>query len=216
MVIAVEDCRLAYTAVPKAGCSSVKAMLATIDPKVELPAPDQVTNSTYHAIYPTRRFHKYHFARLDGVYRFTVVRDPIKRLMSVYTNRVAEQRDLHKSRKLRRRRVLPLDPDPDFFFFNLERYARLSSIVRHHVLPAILFTGPDLDDYDRVFRTDQMDEVADVLSERGGVPVKAARANRSRANLSFDDLKPETRDSLRPFLAGEYRHLAGYFDDPLT
>lgn len=216
MVIAVTDWGIVYAAVPKAGCSSVKAMLAKIDPNVTLPAPELLTNGTYHSIYPTRRFRAEAFARHRDAYSFTVVRDPIRRLMSVYTNRVVGLRDLHKSRMLKRRGVLPLDPDPDTFLLNLRRYMRLSSIVRHHTLPTSLFTGPDLSVYSQVFRTEQMDDVAHVLSERSGIPVEPARANKSSAKLLFDDLKPETRDSLRPFLMDEYKHLRAFIDNPLT
>lgn len=216
MVISVDAWKLAYTAVPKAGCSSVKAMLAEIDPTVTLPEPESRSNKVYHQIYPTRRFRQKLFDRHQDGYRFTVVRDPIRRLMSVYTNRVVGLGDLHKSRMLTRRQVLPLDPDPDTFFQNLRRYMRMSSIIRHHSLPASLFAGPDLSIYDRVYRTDQMGELAEFLITRSGHALTVARANSSESRLDFDDLASQTRDALRPFLETEYSYLAGHIENRLA
>lgn len=216
MVIAVETPSLAYAPIPKSGCSSVKAMLSEIDPVAARYNGPEVGQKRYHAIYPTRRFRQKRMARLARAFRFTVVRDPIRRLMSVYTNRVLELRELHNSRKLRNRGTLPLDPDPDTFFQNLGEYRHLSWAIKHHALPAHFFTGPDLGLYDQVFRTDQMGDLAKQLSEMSGRPVAATKANASRATLAFDDLAPRTRDGLREYLDAEYRHLTGYFDNPFT
>lgn len=213
MVIAVDASRLAYAPVPKSGCSSVKAMLMEIDPAQ---AGQEAGQKNYHAAYPTRRFRAKRKPLLADFFRFTVVRDPIRRLMSVYTNRVVELRELHNSRKLRNRKVLPLDPDPDTFFQNLAAYMHHSWAIKHHALPAHFFTGPDLGFYDEVYRTDQMDKVAAALSDRTGRPVQAKRANASGARLAFDDLAPATRDSLRPYLMREYNHLRRYFSNPLA
>lgn len=215
MVIKVDSWNLIYCAVPKAGCSSVKAMLADIDPEVTLPPPEERTNRTYHEIYPTTKFRPRVF-HAGEAYRFTMVRDPIKRLMSVFTNRVVEKRELHNSRRLKRRQVLPLDPDPDTFFQNLTRYAQLSSSIKHHAAPISRYTGPDLAAFDRIYRTDEMPDLAGFLSGRSGITVTAARANSSGAKLEFDSLTPETRDMLRQHLQPEYDYLAGVIDNPFS
>lgn len=214
MVISVEDHGLAYSAVPKAGCSSVKAMLAEVDPNVSLPPERERTGDTWHSLYPTRRWRGDVFSQYTRSFRFTVVRDPIKRLMSVYTNRVVDKKDLHKSRKLQRRGGMPMDPDPDTFFANLSKYSELSSIIKHHVLPARMFAGPDLSQYDKVYRTEQIGELAEDLAERTGREVSVKRANKSTTSLKFDDLTPHTRHKLRPYLNAEYRYLSAWFDNP--
>lgn len=216
MVIAIDTFKLAYMAVPKAACTSVKAMLAEIDPNVTLPPPEERNDLTYHALYQTRRFRTDRFKRHKDAFRFTVVRDPIRRLISVYTNRVVGLRDLHNSRKLVRRGTLPLDPDPDTFFQNLATYRRLSSVIRHHALPTWLFTGDDLGVYDRVFRTDQMAELAGILSERAGRAIPVERANSSGIRLDFEELAPKTRDMLVPILRKEYAFLKGHVEDRLS
>jgi hypothetical protein len=214
MAIVVEKHGMLFMAVPKAASSSVKAMLAQIDPDVTLPEPHLLTESTYHGIYQTRRFRPHRFAQYDGYLRFTVIRDPLRRLLSVYTNRVVGMKELHNSRKLRRRGVLPLDPDPDTFFLNLDQYMQLASVIRHHVLPTRLFTGPDLSVYDHVFKTDQIDDVARMLSDKSGFALRPSNVNVSKARLLFSDLAPATRDALRPVIEPEYDLLGDYFDNP--
>jgi len=217
MVIAVEAHRIAYMALPKAGCSSVKAALAQVDPAVTLPPEEEIDVMTWHAIYPTSRFRPHRWKRFGpDWWRFCVVRDPARRLMSCYTDRVVDKRDLHKSRKLRRGRVdLPQDPDPDFFFRNLRAYAEASSSIKHHCLGAWHFVGPRPLDYDRVYKTEEMGQLAADLSERVGQPVEMTRENRSSVTLALGDLAPATRDALRPFLAREYEHLSDFYENPL-
>ena len=216
MVIAVANAGLAYAPVPKAGCSSVKAMLAQVDPDVTLPNPDKVSNRLFHAMYPTRRYNRWRFRNTRDLFRFTVVRDPLKRLMSVYTNKVVHKKELFNSRKIRTGVAdLPPDPDPDFFFQNLAAYIDAASVIKHHALPTRLFTGQDLGGYDVVFRTSEMDDVARTLSERTKQKVQAVRVNSSEVKLDFQDLKWRTVDALRPFVADEYAHLKDYFENPL-
>lgn len=216
MVIAVPKAQLAYMAVPKAACSSVKAMLAQVDPDVTLPPPDQRDLLTYHRIYQTRRFRSDDWSNYDGYFRFTVVRDPIKRLMSVYTNRVVEFQDLKNSRAIRNGDAgLPVDPDPDFFYQNLMDYRNAVSSIKHHILPSELFTGPDLGVYDRVYRTSEIPALAAELSEKTGQPLDATRENRSETKLDYADLSPKTHAALRDRLMVEYDHLSDYFDNPL-
>ncbi|MDU8913113.1 sulfotransferase family 2 domain-containing protein [Aestuariicoccus sp. MJ-SS9] len=218
MVIAIDAHKIAYMAVPKAGCSSVKRALAHIDPSVTLPPEAERDVYTWHAIYPTKRFRPQRWQAFedDDWFRFTVVRDPVRRLMSCYVNRVVELKELHNCRKILRGRVdLPKDPDPDFFFQNLKAYREASSSIKHHALGSWLFTGPDLTRYSRVYKVEEMDELARKLTEISGQPVEMPRENKSSFKLTLDDLKPRTFAAILPHLDREYAHLSGYYDNPL-
>jgi hypothetical protein len=213
VVVAVDTLGLAYMPLPKAACSSVKAALARLDPAVA--APDgPVPAETWHAIYPTRRFRPHRWQAYARHWRFCVVRDPIRRLMSCYTDRVVGRGILHHSRRLRRMHDLPADPDADFFFGHLDRYAALSSDIRHHTLGAWLFLRRPEEVFDRVYRTDELPCLAAELGRRAGRPVKLPVENASEATLRFDDLSPVTRDRLRPFLLQEYRTLSQFYENP--
>ena len=216
MVVAIEPLRIAYMAVPKAACTSVKAALAAVDPNVprgaELLAADPLE---VHKIYPTMRFRRHRWVTYQGWFRFTVVRDPLARLLSVYSDRIVARSELHNARKFRRGRApLPQDPDPDFFFQNLDGYIGWSSVIKHHVLPQAIFTGPELNRFSRIYRTSDLAALAGDLSEVAGTGGVIPQMNASHHRLSFDALKPATQIALRRRLEPEYEHLADYFDPP--
>jgi len=215
MVITVEAHRIAYMALPKAGCSTVKAALAQVDPEATVPDDGPADVMTWHRLYPTMRFRPHRWQAYDGWWRFCVVRDPLKRLLSVYTNRVVGLRELHNCRSILRGRVdLPMDPDPDFFFQNLRAYMQAASAIKHHALPAWLFLGPDLGRYDRVYRTSELHRFGEDLAERTGCAVSIARENPSETRLRADDLALATRAHLRDHLEDEYRYLAEFYENP--
>ncbi len=215
MPIALKTPCVAYQALPKAACSSVKQALAQIDPRVTRPRGG-LALSEVHDLYPTVRFQRRAWDRLAKAWRFCVVRDPAKRLMSCYTDIVQGRDALRHSPRLRRRGDLPLDPDADTFFTNLARYRARSSLVKHHALGAELFLGRDFArNYNRVFRTSELSLLAAELSERSGRWVVMPRANRSEGGLSVHDLSGAAVDAIRPYLDGEYALLAAYFPNPL-
>ncbi|MDO6585463.1 sulfotransferase family 2 domain-containing protein [Salipiger sp. 1_MG-2023] len=217
MVIAIDAHRIAYMALPKAGCSTVKAALAQIDPAVALP-PEPAEVMQWHQIYPTRRFRPHRWEAYDhGWWRFCVVRDPLRRMLSAYVNRVVELGELRNSRKLLRGRVdLPMDPDPDFFFCNIAAYMDAASAIRHHMLPAWLFLGPDLARYDQIYRTAELAQLGRDLSARTGLRVDIRHENSSCLRLGLDDLRPDTQAALRERLAPEYLYFSGMFDNPFV
>ncbi|MEO0401000.1 MAG: sulfotransferase family 2 domain-containing protein [Pseudomonadota bacterium] len=215
MVIRVDPHKLAYMAVPKAACSSVKATLATIDAGLAAENAHGFGQKQVHGLYPTQRFRMHRWDRLQEYFRFTVVRDPLTRLLAVYSNRVVGLRELHNCRKIKRGQVsLPADPDPDFFFQNLSAYASISSAIKHHALPTVVFTGSDLTRYSRVYRTSDIPELAQDLSAIIARDVIVPHFNSSDTPLSLSDLKPDTLSALRTRLCHEYAHLEDYFENP--
>jgi len=217
MVVAVDAHKVAYMAVPKAACSSVKAALATLDPHVsgETKACFETDVMAVHRLYPTRRHSAERWRGYRGWFRFTVVRDPLQRMLSLYTDLIAGRRILHDSANFQRGRApLPQDPGPDEFFLDLADYMQWASAVKHHALPMRLFTGPDLDAYDRVYRTGELDELSDDLGRVTGRAVTVPRLNESRTRLDFAALRAETRAALRARLDPEYMFLGDYFAPP--
>lgn len=216
MVAAVEVHRIAYKAIPKAACTSIKATLAVLDP--DHPAGPELIDTNpreAHAIYPTMRYNRKRWMAYRDWWRFTVVRDPLRRLLAVYSDRVVDKQELKNARRLKRSECnLTTDPDPDYFFQNIHAYMEMASSIRHHALWAHLFTGPNLRSYDRIYRTDELGQLADELSERTGETIIIPRLNRSRSMLNYDDLAPETKAVIREFLEPDYHHFADYFERP--
>lgn len=216
--IAVDAYKIAYQALPKAGCSSVKEALARVDPAVPIPPEDEIGHMTWHAIYPTIRFRPQRWRPYEAPewFTFCVVRDPVKRLLSCFTDRVVQKRDLVNSPKVRASDTLTTDPDPDFFFQNLVAYRQASSSIKHHSLGADLFTGRDFSKYSRVYKTSDLGQLGMDLSERVGKAVIIPRSNSSPMKLDLDDLAPATIDAIRPFLNDQYEVLKDFYDNPMS
>ncbi|WP_299692894.1 sulfotransferase family 2 domain-containing protein [uncultured Tateyamaria sp.] len=215
MVIHIDALNVAYMAVPKAACSSVKATLGALDPDNPISDPTAFSMDTLHDQFQTRRFRIHRWQGYDHCFRFTVVRDPLKRLLGVYTNRVVALRELFTARNFRRGLVdLPPDPDPDFFFQNLGAYIKGASTIKHHALPTSVFTGEDFGLYSKVYRTSDLADLAADLSEISGQDVTIPHVNSSGTPLRIDDLARKTRAAIAQRLAGEYAHLSAYFDNP--
>ena len=214
MAITVEQHKLAYMALPKAACTSVKRLLAQVDETVS--QPDTSDIMAWHGIYPTRRFRPHRWQAYEDHFRFCVLRDPIKRLMSCYSDIVAGRNELANSPRLRKSARYVVNPDPDYFFLNLEGYKARSSLIKHHALSAQVFLGPKLHaHYDRVYRTSELEELGHDLSRRTGRILRVPHSNATKATLQIDDLLDETIDALRPFLDQEYSYLDGWMKNPL-
>lgn len=216
IMIKVEAHKIAYMALPKAACSSVKKALAAIDPDVDTAtlAETEYDYDKWHSVYPTQRFRPH---RWDGIgddwFGFTVIRDPVRRLMACYTNRVVERGELKHSRKIKNGAFnLPVEPDPDFFFQNLEQYKLASSVIKHHAMHTWIFTGPDLSVYTNVYTTEKLGKLVVDLSQWTKTPFKIGLENKSAMKLTLDDLKPETIAALTPWLCLEYGFLINYYD----
>ena len=215
MVIHIDTLNIAYMPVPKAACSSVKATLAALDPANPVNDATAFEIDTLHKQYQTRRFRAHRWAACGDCYRFTVVRDPVKRLLGVYSNRVVALRELHTARNFRRGHTdLPPEPDPDYFFQNLTAYIRAASTIKHHALPTHCFTGMDFGVYSKVYRTSDLHELAQDLTDVTGRSAVIPHVNSSDTPLRIDDLAPDTQAAIATRLADEYAHLSAYFDNP--
>ncbi|MEC7760374.1 MAG: sulfotransferase family 2 domain-containing protein [Pseudomonadota bacterium] len=214
MVIAIENHLIAFVPVPKAACTSVKSALTRVDASLPGAVKFKVRRDAdlVHRYYQTSRFRGKRMAGKEDWYRFTVVRDPVRRLLSVYTDRVVARNELASSANLRRGRVdLPMDPDPDFFFRNLDSYREYVSVIRHHARRQSYFTGTDIGLYDRVYTTSEIDQLAADLSEITGEEVEISRLNVSSSGLTLEDLSPDARAVVEQAAADDYKTFSSVF-----
>ncbi|WP_298492402.1 sulfotransferase family 2 domain-containing protein [uncultured Maritimibacter sp.] len=198
MVAALTTHRISYTPVPGAASTAVKRALMALDGTV----PDKVARdiaadaNRVHVLYPTRKFRKARLAAHEGWFNFTVVRDPVARLLSVYGEALASG-DLARAEHRRRGWApLPATPDPDDFFENFSAYRAASVTVKSRSVPQVAFTGEDLSLYSRIYRAETLDAARRDLSRRTGKIVAFPTSPEARARLALRDLGPRAQSAV--------------------
>ena len=221
MVGVLEDHRIAYFGVHKAASSTVKGAL------FELATGREGTHEEAHARFPSRKVTPEDFARYRDYWCFTVVRDPIKRFLSAYQNRVHDfGRASPGRRRLLIERLTRLGADP--FFDGFRRYPTISEFIRHyddycrvstdlrvHTWSIRNFIGDDLGYFDAVYDTTSVAKLQHDLSERVGrdVPFRARNESGS-APPRFEDLSHADRVFLIDHTSADYDLLTDYYHPP--
>lgn len=228
MAVLSQPARVLYVVIPKAACTSIKAMfleLAGDDaPRRGLAArllrrPAPPLQRSVHQIDGYRTLP---FAEVAtppaGFAKITLVRDPIARLQSAWANKVcAAAFDARGETEAVRARGLPLDPSFAAFLENHAAYREISAPARIHTRPLAWHLGPDLGWYDQVFRLEDMPAFEAYVGARAGRPVAVPRENRSDAAGRPLDFEARHVDLMRDLLAEDYRLLGAlyHFDDGL-
>lgn len=136
--------------------------------------------------------------RISGWRRFAVVRDPVRRFLSAYSNRVVHYRELSEEvagEELRKRKLTP-DPDVETFIGRARAYGKSSRSVRRHIMPQDHWLGVDKGYYERVFPIEEMDAFRDEMNAIHGTSAEVPREQTGGPRISFEDLSEEARSGL--------------------
>jgi hypothetical protein len=156
------------------------------------------------------------FEALAGYTLFTVVRDPVQRLVSAWANRVIDKAEVAAAfTRLRRQgraaecAGLPELPDLDTFLAELPRYRALVPSVAHHTAPLTHYLGTDLGRFARVFRIDEAQALSRWLSELTGTNVRLPYEQRSKPRQGLGDVGARALAQAAAHCAEDYRLLKG-------
>lgn len=99
---------------------------------------------------------------------FCLVRDPVKRLLSAYSNRVLHNNILDFSHKPAQKEpiksgLLAARPTLNYFIEHLEDYQAIAPSIFHHTRPLGYFLGRDSSIYDYIFDVSEMGLLRQVL-----------------------------------------------------
>jgi hypothetical protein len=169
-----------------------------------------------------RQIHQYYIARKDawvkledskelrGMFRFAIVRDPVKRLISCYRQKVIGEGTLKICEQALRTMHLPVDPDLDVFVLNLRDYCKVSNNIRHHTRAQAVFLGESLECFDRLYPIEEFAAVLEML--RAFSPdLKMRRMNTSVAAVGLGDLSEPAFKAAIEFYADDYNLLSKYY-----
>lgn len=155
-------------------------------------------------------------SQYEDFYRFAITRDPVKRFISMYSNRVVHHRELSSQAKCAERLEqsdLQFDPEINHLISNLDEYFNCAAIIKHHSVSLMNRLGPDLTVFSRIADISQID---DVLSEIGSFwqsngleisPQKVERLQTGGPKLALNALSNDSFERLLEYYAEDYENV---------
>ena len=186
--------RMAFFFSPKAGGTSLRAFLfhaengfAFRDYSVQGARIDA------NMLAANYRFNRIDHGALADFRRFALIRDPIKRFLSGYSNRVLHYRELSIEAAGRDllREGLPPDPDIGTFIENYVGDLRCSKPLARHFLKQQKFIGNDPGYFERIFRLERVGELVDFVNAECGTQAVMPRLQTGGPKLEFAALSED-------------------------
>lgn len=213
-MIEVRKFRIAYFPVPKCACSSAKnALYELANGK---PYVDESPGKTIylHQIYPTGtgfNIDEWQRAADLGYLKICIVRDPVDRLRSAYTNRVMFHQEINPD-SLRRASIdfLPCRPSFEEFADNLSEYQLIPSIL-HHTLPITHYLGGDSSRYDRIFNLSSIEDFFCLLDGFSGLKITRYHRQTGGSEISVPPLSKSISNKLCEYYKSDYNAFSQYF-----
>jgi hypothetical protein len=176
----------------------------------------------------------YRFNRMDHgavaqCRRFALLRDPVRRFLSGYSNRVLHYRELsiEVAGQDLLREGLPPDPDLGTFVENYVGYLRCSKPLARHFLKQQKFVGDDPGYYERIFKLEEIENLVTFVNAECGTDARMPRLQTGGPKFDFfaldEDLQARIVDICRHDIAfgimpeywTPYAHLADTADAPV-
>lgn len=212
-IIELQDEPLIYIPIPKNACSTIKHALYEIEYRKEFDY-DWADEWGYRDIHDYYEKRSRAFKGINTLMQkdnvFTVIREPLKRLISCYRNRVVDLGDLEKSKSILHQRGLPLEPDLNTFVLRLEEYRSANKIIEHHSRAQHEFLNGSLAYVDEIYPIDKMDELKRML--KGYKADLQMRAEKSGGtSFSLADLSESALEKAIRFYRKDYDLLSDFY-----
>ena len=217
MPVRIANTQLVYVPVPKIACTSIKfAILDQCSPDTaEILRASDLPGKGVHGIFPSVAMRpKFAMMAMSPLTKwFCVVRDPLRRFVSGYRNRILHHRDLEAlDRSVFEHAGLSPNPDPDEFAMNLGRYAEISGSTKHHFGPLCMFLGHRPRMFHRIFCISEIDEIANYMAAYGG-PAEIPHEQTGGPKMSVKDLSPNSIAHLQAYYSNDYRVWGPYIKE---
>lgn len=187
---------MAYHHTPKTGSRTVIGLMALAkNPRLIFDYPKWFCTHNREAVYPELRQMVgswQHTYPVKTDIRFCIIRDPVKRFVSGYTNRILFHRDL--------------TPVPfDEFVSRFEEFRDAEILVAEHFKPQVDFIGTDPSYYTHVFNTDiSMGLLFELFEDVYNRPFPRLRLQQGGNDIKVD-VTDQQRAKIQELFAEDYR-----------
>lgn len=207
--------KLSYIAVPKCACTSIKSMFFQIENGREFlkfKANGRVKH-LHNVAYPTLEYRYIPHNKIKDHTRVTVVRDPVTRFLSAYSNRVVHYKAL-APKKLKdeyiERGAVP-NPTIEEFINNFHLYRRASEEIKHHTDPLVKFVGDDKNYFEKVFTVNELDDFEKWMSKRLAKQVVLPHLQSGGPKILADDIDRKLIRKIQEFYEADYESYGVFF-----
>ena len=222
--IICNNLKFLYTSIPKCACTSLKHWIYEIEfnRKFEKYEKD---NKIIH-IHNYQGFNKISLQKLPedkkDYKRLIVIRDPIKKFISAYSNRVIHHKQLSKKVAYKDKietANLKFNPDINYFVENIEAYQNFAKPIFHHTRPVVNFIGTKLSLYTNIYRLQEINRITEEFLYKSNsysylkthtIP-EIPRLQTGGPKLTLDVLNPKSFDKLLNYYAADYKVLYNYY-----
>ena len=216
MTVSLDRYRLLYVSAPKVACTSVKTAMFELEngvPFREFHANGVQRHIHDPAIYPALPFEQVRQLARPGMLKLALVRDPVRRLLSCYANRVVHFRELSVKVLGSGAFSAELPPDPDLatFLARLDGYRAISRSIWLHSQPLVYFLGQDQSFYDHLFDITRISEFDETIRAHTGRPFRSPHLQTGGPALGREDLSRAQVQAIRSRYDEDWRAFGSLF-----
>ena len=213
MGVRIDKFKLFYAPIPKVACTSLKRMFFRIENGFafqRFTANGQDWN--IQRVYNSGLRETFNEARIKDYRRITMVRDPVRRFLSGYTNRVVFHYyadDLAIKAVVYLRKPTP-NPELDEFIDLFEQYRKISDID-WHFRPMSDFIGSDPSYFHAIYDIRQMDDFVADVAQVVGQELEVERTQTGGPKIDPGDLSPKQLEKIQSLYASDYKAYSQFF-----
>jgi len=202
---------LGYQHIPKVACTSIKYALYQLRTGKEF--SEEKAEKNIHDY-----FWNEHKDISEANFRFIVLRDPIKRFLSAYSNRVTHHKELSKEflekkpagKLLLSKKEIPINPSLHDFIKYFKEYQTIPTI-NHHTKPIIEFGIKDLDFFTHIYKMEELARLESDILKHYNTDFKLPRLQTGGIKFKVSDLNEDEMEFLLDYYKEDYRLLSKYY-----
>ncbi len=209
--ILLTEYSIGYRVIPKVACTSIKDALYKLKIGKDF-SEDELGMHVHHY------FDREITDISDAKFKFIVIREPIKRFLSGYSNRVTHHWELSEEYlgkikngiKLLEKKTVPTNPSLSDFIGNLDEYLMIPTI-KHHFRPVTEIFDEELDYFDKVYRIEELYELEEDISSKTNKDFILPRLQTGGRKIPLSDLDGNEFEYLVDFYKKDYELMKEFY-----
>jgi hypothetical protein len=203
-----------YIPIPKVACTSIKLMFFELENG--FPFKGYMVNGKrrhIHQYYGSSLWENTPHKRVANFQRVTLVRDPVERFLSAYSNRVVHHKELspEKTGPNFKNKGLEYNPGLDLFIERFEDYYDASGSIFHHMRPMVDFLGEEASYFSKVYNIKEINQFLVDIIEHVGVDLTIGQHQKGGPKLKKENLTEPQLMKIESFYKKDYRAFHNYF-----